>query len=167
MTGGHPHVQTRPCIHSWTWHEDVHFAENLEEHLRAYRHDPHGFWDMRNGNTRPTNLELKIWEWYEIVLKSDKKHRKHAKRVNPPWAFCLVTCTFENRISNCRWFQRTNDPSWSVSFICISWCVQPTEANQSPETPSCSLAILRNNVTPMGAVLKNITGRKSGPVAFT
>lgn len=31
-------------------------------------------------------------------------------------------------------------------------------ANQSPETPSCSLAILRNNVTPMGAVLKNITG---------
>lgn len=31
-------------------------------------------------------------------------------------------------------------------------------ANQSPETLSCSLAILRNNVTPMGAVLKNITG---------
>ena len=122
---------------------------------------------MRNGNTRPTNLELKIWEWYEIVLKSDKKHRKHAKRVNPPWAFCLVTCTFENRISNCRWFQCTNDPSWSMSFIRISWCVQPTEANQSPETLSCSLAILRNNVTPMGAVLKNITGRKSGPVAFT
>ena len=46
MAGGHPHVQTWQCIHSWTWHEDVHFAENLEEHLRAYRHDPHGFWDM-------------------------------------------------------------------------------------------------------------------------
>lgn len=31
-------------------------------------------------------------------------------------------------------------------------------ANQSPETPTCSLAVLRNNVTPMDAVLKNITG---------
>lgn len=31
-------------------------------------------------------------------------------------------------------------------------------ANQSTETPSCYLAMLRKNVTPMGAVLNNITG---------
>ena len=56
-------------IHSWTWHEDVHLAENLEEYLRAYRHDPHGFWDTHEKRKHSSyNLELKLWECYETVL---------------------------------------------------------------------------------------------------